>query len=81
MLKGEKHCENNHVRVYMSCVSKRLPNPWQEVILVRDGVAMIKFNSTLVYFSDIFGISISGINRNANTLVRYLKKYLDTTKY
>ena len=52
-------------------MSKRLPNPWQEVILVRDGVAMIKFNSTLVYFSDIFGISISGINRNANTLIRY----------
>ena len=62
----------------VSCVSKRLPNPWQEVVLVRNGVVMIKFNSNLVNFFDIFGISISGINRNANTLIRYFKKYLDT---
>ena len=65
----------------MSCVGKRLPNPLQEVILARDGVVMIKFNTNLVNFFDIFGISISGINRNANTLIQYLKKYLDTTKY
>ena len=62
-------------------MSKRLPNPWEEVILVRNGVIMIKFNSKLVNVFDIFGISISGINRNANTLIQYLKKYLDTTKY
>ena len=50
-------------------MSKRLPNPWQEVILVRHGAVIIKFNSNLVIFFDIFGISISGINRNANTLI------------
>ena len=60
-------------------MSKRLP--WEEVILVRNGVIMIKCNSKLVNFFDIFGVSISGINRNANTLIQYLKKYLDTTKY
>ena len=65
----------------MCCVSKRLPNPWQEVILVRNGVVMIKFNSNLVNFFDIFGISISGIDRNGNTLIQYFKKYPDTTKY
>ena len=62
-------------------MSKRLPNPWQEVILVSHGVVMIKFNTNLVNFFNIFGISISSINRNANTLIRYFKKYLDTTKY
>ena len=62
-------------------MSKRLPNPWEEVILVRNGVIMIKFNSNLVNFFNIFDISISGINRNGNTLIQYLKKYLDTTKY
>ena len=50
-------------------MSKRLPNPF-----------MIKFNSNLVIFFGIFSISISGINRNANTLIRYLKEYLNTTK-
>ena len=55
-------------------MSKELPNPWLEVILVRHGVFMIKFNSNLVNFFNIFGISISGINRNANTLMQYLKK-------
>ena len=62
-------------------MSKRLPNPWQEVILVSHGAIMIKFISNLVNFFDIFVISISGINRSANTLIRYLKKYLNTTKY
>ena len=62
-------------------MSKRLPNPWQEVILMSHVVVMIKCKSNLVNFFDIFGISISGINRNANTLIRYFKKYLDTTKY
>ena len=62
-------------------MSKRLPNHWKEVILVRNDVIMIKFNSKLVNFFDIFGISISGINKNANTLIQYFKKYLDTTKY
>ena len=52
-------------------MSKRLPNPWEEVILVRNGVIMTKFNSKLVSFFDNFGISISGINRNANTLIQY----------
>ena len=62
-------------------MSKRLPNPWKEVILVRHGVVMIKFNSNLITSFDIFGISISGINRNSNTLIQYFKKYLNTTKY
>ena len=52
-------------------MSKRLPSPWEEVILVRNGVIMIKFNSNLVNAFNIFGISISGINRNANTLIQY----------
>ena len=52
-------------------MSKRLPKPWKKVILVRNGVVMIEFNSNLVNFFDIFGISISGINRNANTLILY----------
>ena len=43
---------------------------------MRNGVIMIKFNSNLVNFFDIFGISIFGINRNANTLIQYLKEYL-----
>ena len=62
-------------------MSKRLPNPWQEVSLVRHGVVMIKFNSNLFNFFNIFGISIFDINKNANTLIQYLKKYLNTNKY
>ena len=42
--------------------------------IVRHGVVMIKFNSNLVNIFDIFSISISGINRNANTLIRYFLK-------
>ena len=49
-------------------MSKRLPKLWQEVILVRHGIVMNKFNSNLVNFLDIFSISISGINGNANTI-------------
>ena len=37
-------------------MSKSLPNPWEEVILVRNGVVIIKFNSNLVNFFNIFGI-------------------------
>ena len=50
-------------------MSKRLPNPWQEIILVSHGVVIIKFNSNLINIFDIVDISISGINRNANTLI------------
>ena len=62
-------------------MSKKLLNPWQEVILVSHGVVMIKSNSNLVNFFNIFSISISSINRNANTFIRSSKKYLDITKY
>ena len=62
-------------------MSKRLPNPWQEIILVKHGVVMIKFNCNPVDFFFIFGISISSIKGNANSLIPYFKKYLDSTKY
>ena len=42
--------------------------------IVRHGVVMIKLNSNLVNIFDIFNVSISGINRNANTLIRYFLK-------
>ena len=53
------------------------------VILVSHGVVMIKFdsNNLLLYFVNVFVISISDIDRTANTLIQYFKKYLDTTKY
>ena len=46
--------------------------------IVRHGVVMIKLNSNLVNIFDIFNVSISGINRNANTLIRYFLKIPQT---
>ena len=37
-------------------MSKRLSNPWQEVISVSHGVVMVKFNRNLVTFFLIFSV-------------------------
>ena len=66
----------------MPCVTKRLPNPQQEVKWSYSSELLCPYDrSNTINFFDIFGISTSDINRNANTLIRYFKKYLNTTKY